>query len=884
LANEHRQYLKVLARPEIVTLATALLFLLLAYLPFLTGSKDYVIGDCQLTYQPVCQFINAWLKRGILPLWNPHIYCGFPEIAVTSPGFFYPPNYILFLLPFSQGLALYLLLHQFIAGLAAYGLVVRKLENKDAALFAAISVMFCGYMFGMHKYPDFVASVCMLICCFWSTGEFFAAATTQKAQHFAALCCFSALLFAAGRPEIFIPGGFFVLVQALCETYQHNRNGTPKRELIEPLAFWALAFACAALMACPMIIPAAEWTPLSPRSRGIDLEQAFKWSTYWFDWLQLVFFRPFGDLDQSGQLNGALNFMLIQHKIELPFLPASFLGPGFFTAFCLGIADHSCKQRNILLWLCLLGVLICAGDQTPVAPLLLKSFPKLVLFRYPIKDLIMPILPAIFLAAAGIRWILVKENKSQRAIYAALASWLIIALAGPLLFYSGSLAHLIESLCHACGTTITDAAESTLLQTQMLHSFIMTGLFGSGFCLIAALFRSNTLSKAVAAVALLALYAVPMIIYDVDMKEKAADGGYYVKTAWLDKLMQQCSSASQNPEQQQSRIAYLIEQNTSLPLNYSRDSKLPWFLAYMTYARDVMLADTHMTTRWNYANGYSLAETSQVMSLFRAANSKSSLHSVELKNDSFSDYPLARFCSFSNSNFVVTPKNINTGQVGADAPRLSPELFTLIHEDNLYNTRVYELKEKASRFYFASRIDFPGSWQHLSEEMLAPENKSIYADQITYLSYGNIKDISDQLQGAPNKAPTARAAKAAWIKVLKDEPDCVALRLQKSSPGILVMRDQYYPGWRAYVDGHEQQILRANCFNRAIFVPAGQHLVEFFYRPQSLKLGLSLAALGFLAAAILWVVLHFKGKNNSISLPLIAAGERLSPGDPSTLA
>ena len=38
------------------------------------------------------------------------------------------------------------------------------------------------------------------------------------------------------------------------------------------------------------------------------------------------------------------------------------------------------------------------------------------------------------------------------------------------------------------------------------------------------------------------------------------------------------------------------------------------------------------------------------------------------------------------------------------------------------------------------------------------------------------------------------------------------------------------PGWRASVDGREAEMYRANYAWRAVFVPAGEHVVEFNYR------------------------------------------------------
>jgi hypothetical protein len=82
----------------------------------------------------------------------------------------------------------------------------------------------------------------------------------------------------------------------------------------------------------------------------------------------------------------------------------------------------------------------------------------------------------------------------------------------------------------------------------------------------------------------------------------------------------------------------------------------------------------------------------------------------------------------------------------------------------------------------------------------------------------------------------------------------VAIKATLTKPGLLVLGDVYYPGWQAFVDGRETTIYRANYVMRAVFVPEGEHVVEFYYRPLSLKIGaiLSLMAFVFVVGWLYW--------------------------------
>jgi hypothetical protein len=69
-------------------------------------------------------------------------------------------------------------------------------------------------------------------------------------------------------------------------------------------------------------------------------------------------------------------------------------------------------------------------------------------------------------------------------------------------------------------------------------------------------------------------------------------------------------------------------------------------------------------------------------------------------------------------------------------------------------------------------------------------------------------------------------------------------------PGLLVLNDTDYPGWRAYVDGKAANIIAANYLFRGVLLPAGHHQVDFKYQPNSLRLGLLISSLSLMGALI----------------------------------
>jgi hypothetical protein len=77
----------------------------------------------------------------------------------------------------------------------------------------------------------------------------------------------------------------------------------------------------------------------------------------------------------------------------------------------------------------------------------------------------------------------------------------------------------------------------------------------------------------------------------------------------------------------------------------------------------------------------------------------------------------------------------------------------------------------------------------------------------------------------------------------------------ESDGGVLVLSDQYYPGWVAQVDGERVPIARAYTSFRAVCVPPGEHTVTFRYRPRSVMWGAGLSGVGWLVwagAMVIW--------------------------------
>jgi hypothetical protein len=74
----------------------------------------------------------------------------------------------------------------------------------------------------------------------------------------------------------------------------------------------------------------------------------------------------------------------------------------------------------------------------------------------------------------------------------------------------------------------------------------------------------------------------------------------------------------------------------------------------------------------------------------------------------------------------------------------------------------------------------------------------------------------------------------------------VDVAIETAAAGLLVLSDAYYPGWEAQLDGQPAPIYKTNSVMRGVFVPAGAHHIRFQYDPPLLKVGVMLAVLSLL--------------------------------------
>jgi hypothetical protein len=93
------------------------------------------------------------------------------------------------------------------------------------------------------------------------------------------------------------------------------------------------------------------------------------------------------------------------------------------------------------------------------------------------------------------------------------------------------------------------------------------------------------------------------------------------------------------------------------------------------------------------------------------------------------------------------------------------------------------------------------------------------------------------------------------VPLAEYRPNDLRATFEAPEPGVFVVKDSYFPGWEATLDGRPAEVIRVNGLVRGVVVPvAGRHEVTMSYWPGSFVNGawMALATVALLLALLVW--------------------------------
>jgi hypothetical protein len=115
--------------------------------------------------------------------------------------------------------------------------------------------------------------------------------------------------------------------------------------------------------------------------------------------------------------------------------------------------------------------------------------------------------------------------------------------------------------------------------------------------------------------------------------------------------------------------------------------------------------------------------------------------------------------------------------------------------------------------------------------------------------------VSTPLQ---EKLDSAFTGEPEGVEIREYDSNRIRLSVIAHGRGLLVLSENFYPGWHARVNGQATQVHEVDGALRGVTVPGGKSEVELRYSPASLYVGVFLSVLSFLSPVFLFVLLRRK--------------------------
>lgn len=384
--------------------------------PLTTGT--FYFRDIYQLFYPKRALLAQSLASGEIPLWDPWTNGGQPFLATPSNTAFYPSNLLLLLFEPLTALNVSIVLQYLLCAVAAYWLARVVRLSKAAAFTAGVVFTFAGCSLSTANLLPLLLAlpwVPLTIGCmhlYLRTGA-------HRWLTLGAVAAAMPLLGAAVELTMMM----FATIAIWIAAVRYDESTIPRR--LRALLFVG---GFAALLAMVQILPATEVIASSSRSSSRGYEDFSKWSVSPRRLPELVvpsFFGHVQRLDERDYWGRALE------SDGFPYLLSIYFGAGALIFAAAGTFRTSSEDelpRRALALLSAAGIVLALGASLPFFPLLWERLPLVATFRYPVKAMLIAILPIALLAGAGID--AVAQASRRRTVFIGTLCLLLAAASG----------------------------------------------------------------------------------------------------------------------------------------------------------------------------------------------------------------------------------------------------------------------------------------------------------------------------------------------------------------------------------------------------------------------------------------------------------------------
>ncbi len=750
-----------------------------------TGAAAFWYRDSVIGFLPTKLYLRERLLSGEWPLWIDRVKNGMPFWGDPVNAVLYPGHALLLL--FRDPLYAYglLVIVHFALAHGGFYLWLRSLDlGRAGAFLGALSVAYCGVFVQKHENVQF------LFAWAWLGWYFTALNRYLRAPGWGWGALVVAALYlpttSGDIQTIYIAGGLSVVL-ALLEARKH-------REFRYRLGGTLWLLTTTALLASPFLLPVYELSTRTTRLASGTLEAVTQWSFHPFRWTEWFVPELYGFTFREDMPFWAKS--LARTDYIGFYTPQSYFGILLIPLALLGLWK-SRNSRSIRLWTVtgLFFFVAACGTWTPLYGVLYKVLPFWANFRFPERLLIWVMMALAVMAAHGLDWFRSDRSADDgRPFPVVIPAFMVLVTV--VLWEIGGQTDLIDPwLRDIRGADLSP--ELFNLIGRALQKAALLWAAGTVVMVLIAISRWKA-----AAWAAVLFTAIELFRVTVPMAPVWDSNNYRTPPSLIGRFLTDFP-AEANPEGVPARLFFNHE---SGKIHWAGEeteavSRQIWNLVY---------GNLILLTPYSSPIGYNSSELTTMTRM---------LHGAQWRN----------YLALTGGNYwLVLPQ---TAEKRTDWTCGKPDsVLNLVWCTDALQT---------------GPARCPANWTRFEDpkSLASAYRITDFKNRRDYALIGSF-DAADNSNISPAVQSGSGSAASICDPLIWDE-DHRVVRVEHTNEGPVIIRDNYYPGWKAYAEGKELPVFPANGGQIAAWVPSGRQDVEFRFEPGSLRIGVLLAALGF---------------------------------------
>jgi len=860
------------------------------FAPALTGAASFAFRDAAHFYHPLFQYIRGEWGAGRVPLWNPYENLGVPLVAENTSSVFYPGK-LLFALPldYTWLYNMYIVGHVALASATSYRLARHLRASVPGAVLGALSYAFSGCVLFQYCNVIFLVGAAWLPLALLYADRLLRMREPWAALGFGVVV---ALIVLGGDPHLAYNLGLVSVGYAMLLWWNDRRvwramtaaggDAEIAARLKPDLVPWRLVYlvmgtVVASLIAAVQVLPSLEASSFGERShydapRNV-YEYAYQLSTseesvpyerllkvpslghhshvYAFSlapWRAIEMIWP----NVTGRLVPThRRWLLALGAEDTLWLPSLYIG---LLPLALAIGAFSLKRRapietRGLSWLALLAALaslgsygigyllrsilgaddLAVGDEVGgVYWWFVTLLPGYVQFRYPVKLFVLTSLALSMLAARGWRtaW---TSNRNVFYLLAAVPVLSLIAFLALSFAWHTWQGQLIGwATANYQGPFDWDGAWNDSLD-GLIHASLLAFVL-AGLLWIA---RRSPRDRRVLQVAALAVTAIDLAAAQQHLLDFAP------AALWSKPI----EFAARHPD----FAARVYRQASLIPPSFEKTRSEHRYADAVSLERETLSPKYPLPLHIRampVAQSVAGADFEQLIDAARLYTRRRTRHNVP--DAAVLDMLNVQVCIIGerDHDLLDQAQPIAEGIFLGERPSAMPRAW-IVHQVEVrppFESRL----ERATREY--------------TRELLFPDNEPRDWRKVAVVETAEAVSLP--------AAEVAPAASGESCEIERDEPLVVEIRARLTAPGLVVLADQFFPGWELTVEtagqSRGQPILRTNRILRGAVLPPGEHRLIYRYRPRSFYAGATVSVLTCLGVAFA-IGVHWRRKRSAQS-------------------